>query len=78
MSYHVSLDFSDNISIKSGGRERIGVRVKNVFLGIQRQLRCQTEGKNTCSDACSTTYVHGGVAGIRYIRDKPFPCRSEE
>jgi hypothetical protein len=40
MPFHVSLDFSDHLSLKSGGV------VKYVFLGLRRQLCCQAEGKN--------------------------------
>jgi hypothetical protein len=50
-SYHVSLDFSDHHSIKSGQGEGRG----RVFLGLRRQLCCQTEGKNYL-------FQHGGNA----------------
>jgi hypothetical protein len=45
MSYHVSLDFSYQLSIKSG-RARAGAGSNMFFLGLRRQLCCQAEGKN--------------------------------
>jgi hypothetical protein len=44
MSFQVSLDFSDQLLIKSGGAGR-GRGVKYVFLSLRRQLRCQDGGQ---------------------------------
>jgi hypothetical protein len=43
MSFHVSLDFSDHLSLKLGGDGQSNV--KYVFLGFRRQLRCLADGK---------------------------------
>jgi hypothetical protein len=45
-SFNVSLDFSDQLSVKSGEGQGRGSD-KYVFLGLRRQLRCQAKGKNT-------------------------------
>jgi hypothetical protein len=62
MSYYVSLDFSYQLSIKSGQG-----RVKYVFLGLRRQLRYQAEGKNISIRAV----VDGAELVIAWGRDSP-------
>jgi hypothetical protein len=44
MPYHVSFDFSDKLSIKSGRREGQGGGVKYVFLGLRQDKKREKKG----------------------------------
>jgi hypothetical protein len=61
-SFHVSLDFSDQLSVKSGrGRAGAGAGAEsNIFLGLRRHLCCLAEGKkpNMYCAVCTSIVMH--------------------
>jgi hypothetical protein len=79
-SCHLSLDFSRN-SLKWRGE--VG-RVKYVFLGLRRQLRCQAKGKNRYTKRtwqtvdsllpCDRLYFQGIKGKLLHLTKKLYLC----